>query len=214
MGYSLEHILMAVPIFLFSLTVHEFSHGYIAYKFGDPTAKNAGRLTLNPIPHIDIMGALVFILSGFRFGWAKPVPVSPFHFRDHKKGILWSAAAGPASNLILALIFGMIFRIAPVFFTDYKLLEIVQNFTTYAVLINCALAFFNLIPLPPLDGSKILFGLLPTQYDHIVMEIERIGPIALMILIGIGFLTGVSIIWVIIGPFVRLFFGLFTGLGW
>lgn len=214
MGFDLAHILMAVPIFLFSLTVHEFAHGYIAYRFGDPTAKDAGRLTLNPIPHIDLMGALVFIFSEFRFGWAKPVPVSPFHFRDHKKGILWSAAAGPASNLILAFGFGFLFRIAPALVSDPQLLEIVESFTTYAVLINCALAFFNLLPLPPLDGSKILFGLLPSQYDHMVMELERVGPFALIILIGIGFLTGVSIIWTVIGPFVRFFFGLFTGLGW
>lgn len=202
---------MAVPIFLFSLTVHEFAHGYIAYRFGDPTAKNAGRLTLNPIPHIDIMGALVFVMSNFTFGWAKPVPVSPFNFKDYKKGMLWSAAAGPASNIILALGFGLAFRLVRMMNLDPELSQILIDFTAYAVLINCALAFFNMIPLPPLDGSKILFGLLPDRYDHIAMQLERIGPLGLMILIGIGFLTSVSVIWLLIGPFVSLFFSIFTG---
>jgi Zn-dependent protease len=202
--------MMAIPIFLFALTVHEFSHGYIAYRFGDPTAKNAGRLTLNPIPHIDPMGAIVFILSGFTFGWAKPVPVVPYYFREYKRGILWSAAAGPISNLILALGFGIIFRLISVV-SDEQLADILSAFTSYAVIINCALAFFNLIPLPPLDGSKVLFGLLPDKYDYIIEQLERVGPFGLMILIGIGFLTGVSVIWVLIGPFVRFFFALFTG---
>jgi len=211
MSPEIMHALMAIPIFLFSLTVHEFAHGYIAYRFGDPTAKNAGRLTLNPLPHIDIMGALVFVLSGFRFGWAKPVPVTPQYFRDYKKGILWSAAAGPISNMILAFGFGLLFRITPFVVSDPQLAEIASRFMIYAVLINCALAFFNMIPLPPLDGSKVLFGLLPERYEHIVIQLERIGPFGLMVLIGIGFVTGVSAIWLIIGPFVSFFFKLFTG---
>lgn len=210
MSPQIVHAMMAIPIFLFALTVHEFSHGYIAYRFGDPTAKNAGRLTLNPIPHIDPMGAIVFILSGFTFGWAKPVPVVPYYFREYKRGILWSAAAGPISNLILALGFGIIFRLISVV-SDEQLADILSAFTSYAVIINCALAFFNLIPLPPLDGSKVLFGLLPDKYDYIIEQLERVGPFGLMILIGIGFLTGVSVIWVLIGPFVRFFFALFTG---
>lgn len=211
MDFDLVHILMAVPIFLFSLTIHEFSHGYIAYRLGDPTAKNAGRLTLNPIPHIDPMGALVFIFSNFTFGWAKPVPIVPYHFKDVKTGMLWTAIAGPASNMILAFGFGLIFRIAPYLVSDTQLLNIVYNFSSYGVLINCALAFFNMIPLPPLDGSKILFGLLPARHDHIAFQLERVGPFALIMLILIGALTHISIIWIIIGPFVSFFFSLFTG---
>ena len=211
MSPEIVHALMAIPIFLFSLTVHEFSHGYIAYKFGDPTAFNAGRLTFNPLPHIDPMGALVFILSGFRFGWAKPVPIMPHYFRDYKKGILWTAAAGPISNMIIALGFGILFRSVQVMIPVGQFYEIALRFCAYGVLINCALAFFNMIPLPPLDGSKVLFGLLPDQYDHIAIQFERIGPFGLMILIGIGFLTGHSAIWMIIGPFVGFFFSFFTG---
>lgn len=211
MGFDIGHILMAVPIFLFSLTVHEFSHGYIAYRLGDPTAKDAGRLTLNPIPHIDLMGALVFVMSNFTFGWAKPVPVMPYHFRDFKSGMMWSAAAGPASNLILAFGFGLAFRISATVVSDPELARIVSSFTSYGVLINCALAFFNLIPLPPLDGSKILFGLLPDKYDHIAIQLERVGPFGLIALIMLGAVTHVSVIWILIGPFVKLFFQIFTG---
>lgn len=211
MGIDIERALMAIPIFLFSLTVHEFSHGYIAYRLGDPTAKNAGRLTLNPLPHIDLMGALVFVISNFTFGWAKPVPVMPYNFKNIKMGMLWSAAAGPISNMILAFGFGLAFRIGTSVISDPALSHIVASFTMYGVFINCALGFFNMIPLPPLDGSKILFGLLPDKYDHIAMRLERVGPFGLMILIGIGFITGVSVIWLIIGPFVSMFFTLFTG---
>ncbi len=209
---SFEQILISVPIFLFSLTVHEFAHGYIAYRFGDPTAKDAGRLTLNPIPHIDPMGALFFVLSGFRFGWAKPVPVVPYHFSDPKRGMLWSAAAGPISNLLLAAGFGLIFRFSPSVVPDAQFGTIVAKMAYYAVYINCALAFFNLLPVPPLDGSKVLFGLLPQRYEHIAYELERTGPLGLLILIGIGFITGYSIIWLLIGPFVERFVSLFTGI--
>ncbi len=213
MNFDVAHMLMAVPIFLFSLTVHEFAHGYIAFKFGDPTAKDAGRLTLNPLPHIDLMGALVFVFSNFTFGWAKPVPVMPYNFKDVKKGMLWSAAAGPASNLILAFGFGLASRTIPGVAADPQLSEILAAFFRYGVLINCALAFFNMIPLPPLDGSKILFGLLPDRYDNIAYQLERIGPMGLILLIAVGFITGVSVIWLIIRPFVSLFYGLFTGAG-
>jgi Zn-dependent protease len=211
MNFDIGHLLMALPIFLFSLTVHEFAHGYVAYKFGDPTAYHAGRLTFNPIPHIDLMGALVFVLSGFRFGWAKPVPVIPHYFRDLKRGILWSAAAGPISNLIIAFGFGLVFRVLDVALPLGQPSSVVLQFLSYGVMINCALAFFNMIPLPPLDGSKVLFGLLPSEYDHIAIQLERIGPFGLMILIGIGFLTGVSVIWMLIGPFVTFFYRLFLG---
>jgi len=213
MSQTVAHALMAIPIFLFSLTIHEFSHGYIAYRFGDPTAKNAGRLTLNPLPHIDLMGALVFLISNFTFGWAKPVPVVPNYFREYKKGILWSAAAGPISNLLLALGAGILFRIIPNMMPDHQTASIVASFLSYAVMINCALAFFNLIPLPPLDGSKVLFGILPDRYDYIAEQLERVGPFGLMVLIGIGFLTGFSVIWMLIGPFVTFFYHLFTGVG-
>jgi Zn-dependent protease len=213
MEFDIEHALMAIPIFLFSLTVHEFSHGYIAYLLGDPTAKDAGRLTLNPLPHIDLMGALVFVISGFRFGWAKPVPVMPYSFANVKKGMLLSAAAGPASNILLAFLAGLVLRTVPDMIPDIQLATIVAQFLFYAVQINCLLAFFNMIPLPPLDGSKILFGLLPDRYDHVAVQLERVGPIGLMILIGIGFITHISVIWLIIGPFVSIFIRLFTGIG-
>jgi Zn-dependent protease len=135
----------------------------------------------------------------------------PHNFKDFKKGILWTAAAGPISNMIIALGFGILFRSVQVMIPVGQFYEIALRFCAYGVLINCALAFFNMIPLPPLDGSKVLFGLLPDRYDHIAVRLERIGPFGLMILIGIGFLTGHSAIWMIIGPFVGFFFSFFTG---
>jgi len=213
---DLERALLSIPIFLLALTVHEFAHGYAAYLLGDKTAFRAGRLTLNPIPHIDPFGALVFVMSNFTFGWAKPVPVDLRYFRDPKKGMLLTASAGPISNLIQALIFGIIIRIGG--FSGHVLSSpdsdfntIIGKFVWYGVFVNCALAFFNLIPVPPLDGSKILYGLLPRGKEYIIYQLERVGPMLLIVLIASSFLFHYSLIWAIIGPFVKLAILIFTG---
>jgi Zn-dependent protease len=213
---NLERALLSIPIFLLALTLHEFAHGYAAYLLGDKTAFRAGRLTFNPIKHIDPFGALVFVLSNFTFGWAKPVPVNVSYTPNPKRAMLITALMGPVSNIAQAFVFGMIIRFANIpgwvlgsSNTDFA--TIIGKFVWFGIFVNCALAFFNLLPVPPLDGSKILYGLLPHRYDHIVYDLERYGPIALIFLIGFGFLTGRSIIWPIIGPFINGTIFLFTG---
>jgi len=217
MNIDWQQALISLPVFLLALTIHEFSHGYAAYRLGDKTAFYAGRLTFNPIKHLDPIGVLVFVLSNFHFGWAKPVPVNPRNLDDPKRGMLITAAAGPLSNLVQALVFGLVFRLGG--FTGYDLMSSATDFHTiaakflfYAIFINCILAFFNMIPVPPLDGSKIMFGLLPRGKEHIAMQLERVGPMLLLILIGSSFIFGFSLIWTLIGPFVKLFVNLFSGI--
>lgn len=213
---NLERAMLSIPIFLLALTFHEFAHGYAAYLLGDKTAFRAGRLTFNPIKHIDPFGALVFVLSNFTFGWAKPVPINLSNVKNEKRAMLITAVMGPVSNIVQAFVFGMIIRFADI--PGYVLgsanndfSTIIGKFVWFGIFVNCALAFFNLIPVPPLDGSKILYGLLPHRYDHFIYDLERYGPIALIFLIGFGFLTGHSILWPIIQPFISGTIFLFTG---
>jgi len=176
-------ILLAVPV-LFSITVHEVCHGYAAYCFGDPTAKLAGRLTLNPIKHIDIVGLLVLFVTRM-IGWAKPVPVNPRNFKNPRKDMMWVSLAGPASNLGLAVIFALVFRLTEPFFHSpifYPLGDMLQ----IMVMINVGLAIFNLIPIPPLDGGHILQGLLPEDMAYAWARIEPYGFIILLVLIFSG----------------------------
>ncbi|MBN1635729.1 MAG: site-2 protease family protein [Deltaproteobacteria bacterium] len=176
-------ILLAVPV-LFSITVHEVCHGYAAYYFGDPTAKLAGRLTLNPIKHIDIVGLLVLFVTRM-IGWAKPVPVNPRNFKNPRKDMMWVSLAGPASNLGLAVIFALVFRLTEPFFHSpflYPLGDMLQ----ITVMINVGLAIFNLIPIPPLDGGHILQGLLPEDMAYAWARIEPYGFIILIVLIFSG----------------------------
>jgi Zn-dependent protease len=213
---DLEMALIAIPIFLLALTIHEFSHGYAAYLLGDKTAFRAGRLTFNPIKHLDPFGVLVFVLSEFRFGWAKPVPVNLSYTKNPKMADLITSIVGPLSNLAQALVFGIIIRAADIpgdvfYSTNNDFATIIGKFLVYGLYLNCILAYFNLIPIPPLDGSGILFGLLPRRYEHIMYDLHRYGPFILIFLIGFGFLTGRSIIWALIGPPVRITMRLFAG---
>lgn len=217
MNIDWQQALISLPVFMLALTIHEFSHGYAAYRMGDKTAFYAGRLTFNPIKHLDPIGVLVFVLSNFHFGWAKPVPVDLRNLDDPKRGMLITAAAGPFSNLVQATVFGLIFRLGG--FTGYDIMSsssdlhsIAAKFLFYAIFINCILAFFNMIPVPPLDGSKIMYGLLPRGKEYIAMQLEKVGPMLLLLLIGSGFIFGFSLIWVLIGPFVKLFVSLFSGI--
>jgi len=173
-------ILLIVPV-LFSITVHEVCHGYTAYRFGDPTAKNAGRLTLNPIKHIDIVGLLVLFITRM-IGWAKPVPVDPRYFKNPRKDMLWVSLAGPASNIGLAVVFAFIHKAfggmlaASYFFPLSFMIEIM-------IMINVGLAVFNLIPIPPLDGSHIMEGLLPPDMARAYSSIAPYGFMILLLLI-------------------------------
>ena len=209
---NLQIIILLAPVILLALSVHEFAHGLVAYRLGDPTAKYAGRLTLNPLSHLDPIGTLMLFLV--HFGWAKPVPVDPRHFANPKRDMLWVALAGPASNMFLAFLSGLVIRFINAHPGPFMGSFIGNSFTVMMVLslqINLALAVFNLLPIPPLDGSKVLYGLLPPQYEHVTYNLERYGPGILFGLILLGMITGVSILWAFIGPFVGFFSTLFAG---
>jgi Zn-dependent protease len=173
-------ILLIVPV-LFSLSVHETCHGLVAYKLGDPTAKLAGRLTLNPLKHIDVIGLLVLFITRM-IGWAKPVPVDPRNFKNPRKGMLWVALAGPGSNMGLAVIFAIILKfVGPVLFTT--LLYPIKTMIEIMVVINVGLAIFNLIPIPPLDGGRVMVGVLPENMARSWAKIEPYGFVILLVLI-------------------------------
>ena len=181
-SYLLNIVLSVVPSLL-CITFHEVSHGYVAYRLGDTTAKDAGRLTLNPLKHIDPMGLLMMVV--FKFGWAKPVPVNMMRFRSPKRGMALTALAGPVSNVLLALVFlflyGLLYR---ALYSVQFLLDMIW-LTAY---ISLALAIFNIIPVSPLDGSKVLFALLPDAAYAKLMRYERYGGLVLMVLMMTGVL--------------------------
>jgi Zn-dependent protease len=205
----LQRAIIAAPAIFLALTVHEFFHAWTAYRFGDSTARDMGRLTLNPLAHLDLLGVLMMFLSQFHFGWAKPVPVNPYNFRKPRIADIWVSAAGPLSNLGLGLFFGLIFRIVVAGRLDIP--DAVGTFLLISVMINVSLAFFNLIPLFPLDGSHILRNLLPSHMGPSLDRFDSISPMLLMGLIMIGAFTTISPIFVILNPFTRFFTQLFLG---
>jgi Zn-dependent protease len=173
-----------IAVLLMSVVIHEVSHGYMALLYGDRTAKDSGRLTLNPIAHLDPIGSvilpvLIYFSTGFTFGWAKPVPYNPENLRDEKWGSIAVAAAGVGANFIIALVFGLILRFSANMGAPQDFLAIVSSI----VIINLSLAIFNLVPIPPLDGSKILFPLLPRTFYEIISFIEQYSIIILLIFI-------------------------------
>lgn len=169
-----------------SVVIHEISHGFVAYIMGDPTAKYSGRLTLNPISHLDPVGSIILplflgIMGGPIFGWARPVPYNPYNLRDQKWGPGIVAAAGPFSNILIALVFGLTLRFLIGLNTPF--LEAFIQIIAWIVLINIVLAIFNLVPIPPLDGSKVLFSLLPYRWNHVERLLETYGIFFLLIFI-------------------------------
>ena len=179
-------LLLTVPTVLISLTFHEVAHGYAAYKLGDPTAYNMGRLTLNPLAHLDPLGALLMLLVGF--GYAKPVPVNAGYFKKPKYGMAITAAAGPVTNLLLGLVATIImytyaWNLSPLINANIVLYVIYQMLLYFAYL-NFALAIFNMIPLPPFDGSRVLFAFLPDRLYFGIMKYERYIMIAVLVLMS------------------------------
>ena len=198
-----EVLVLLIPVLLFALVFHEFAHGWVANKLGDPTAKYAGRLTLNPIAHLDMFGSLMILFVGF--GWAKPVPVDSRYLANPRTDMMKIAFAGPAANLLLAFVTGMLIRA-----TGY-----LGPFTTMMIMftqINIMLAVFNMIPIPPLDGSQIFSGMMIRSNPDLVMKLQIYGPQILMGLILFGMFTSFSPIWMIISPFVNFFMYLFAGM--
>jgi len=198
-----EVLVLLIPVLLFALVFHEFAHGWVANKLGDPTAKYAGRLTLNPIAHLDMFGSLMILFVGF--GWAKPVPVDSRYLANPRIDMMKIAFAGPAANLLLAFITGILIRS-----TGY-----LGPFTTMMIMftqINIMLAVFNMIPIPPLDGSQIFSGMMIRSNPDLVMKLQIYGPQILMGLILFGMFTSFSPIWMIISPFVNFFMYLFAGM--
>ena len=182
-------IVMNILPSLLCITLHELSHGYVACRLGDTTAKDAGRLTLNPIKHIDIMGLLMMVV--FRFGWAKPVPVNMYRFKNPKKGMSLTALAGPACNFLLAGVF--LFLYGLLFYplhTGGTVAETVLQLIYTTAYLSLSLAVFNLIPIPPLDGSKVLFSLIPDESYFKLMRYERYGMILLLVLVSTKVLGG------------------------
>lgn len=179
--------ILSLLVLLFSVIIHELAHGCVAYSLGDPTAKYAGRLTLNPLKHLDMWGSIILpiflflIGSPFLFGWAKPVPINPYNFKDQKHGEIKVSFAGPAANLSLALVFGLIMRFVPTGIISVSPGMI--DFLTYTVSINIWLAIFNLIPVPPLDGSWILFNFLPDKFREFKEFSRRYGMVIILALI-------------------------------
>ena len=198
-----EVLVLLIPVLLFALVFHEFSHAWVANKLGDPTARYAGRLTLNPMAHLDPFGGLMILFVGF--GWAKPVPVDIRYLSNPRVDMMKIAFAGPASNLLLAFIGGTILRLG---FVHGTMAMMIMLFTQ----INIMLAVFNMIPIAPLDGSQIFSGLLIRTNPELVRNLQLYGPQILMGAILIGYFTPISPIWWFMGPFVKFFLFLFAGL--
>ena len=205
--------IFSIIVLIMSVVVHEYAHGFVANKLGDPTAKLQGRLTLNPLKHLEWFGSfivpLITSMVGLGFGWAKPVIINPYNFKNPKRDELLVALAGPLSNLILAGFFALVMRFM---FSGYVPFSFVSGIYGHAlitifsiiVLVNITLAIFNLIPVPPLDGSKVLFTLIPEQASKLRENIERFSLIYIIIVI--------LVIWPIIRPLIPFLFSLFVGI--
>lgn len=187
-------LLFVVPCVLFALTIHEVSHGYMAYRLGDPTARNMGRLTLNPLKHLDPMGTLCMIL--FHFGWARPVPINARYFKKKRRDTALTAAAGPVSNFIMAFLGVLVQQILLAIFVRhpaesqfaFNMQYAALTLSSYFHILNLSLGLFNLIPMPPLDGSRIFLTFLPAKYYFGIMQYERYIQLGLLLLLWLGFL--------------------------
>lgn len=192
-GFSLDtvlNLLARVFVVFCTLPVHEYAHALVATKLGDDTARLKGRLTLAPLAHIDLIGALMIFLVGF--GYAKPVPVNPRRFKNPKAGMALTALAGPVSNVLMAFVFMMLRGVSTILYVRTGLLfaDVAQSFFFFAAQINISLAVFNLIPIPPLDGSRIINLIIPSKYYFKIMQYERYIILAVFALMFFGILDG------------------------
>ncbi len=204
---STQIVIFEIIVLVFSAIIHEYMHGWMADRLGDPTAKNLGRLTLNPIPHIDLFGSiilplvLVFSGAGFVLGWAKPVPFNPNNLRDQKYGAAKVAAAGPMANLIVALFFGLLIRFLGGWLLNIN--PVLLDFFAIIVFINLLLLVFNLVPIPPLDGSKVLMPFLPYSWQIKYASLERFGFFLVLLFVIFAFS--------LIAPIIYFLFSLLVG---
>ncbi|WP_048602185.1 site-2 protease family protein [Rubeoparvulum massiliense] len=202
--FDLESLLFRVVAFTLAFTIHEWAHAFVATRLGDRTALMAGRLTLNPIAHVDPLGLLMILFGPF--GWAKPVPTNPSRFRGNiRRGILLVSLAGPISNLILAILFAIIFSQTSmstwiITYGDHSIQALFTYIVWYSIMINTALFVFNMLPVAPLDGSKVLHSLLPLRYDWKLQHYQQYGPFILLLIVFIDplreFLLGRPLLWV------------------
>lgn len=187
---SIEELIYTIPAVLVAISMHEFAHGYVSYKLGDPTPKKEGRLSLNPFRHLDLVGTICLMV--FHFGWAKPVMVNPYYYKNRKKGMLLVALGGPVMNFIISFLsllgMGIIIKVTGGYAGDVAVF--IFNLLSYMVIINLGLGVFNLIPVPPLDGSKVLGAVLPEEKYFKYMQYERYGYIILLVLLGVGLISG------------------------
>lgn len=192
-------VILALPILL-AVTCHEVAHGYVADRLGDPTARLAGRLTFNPLVHLDLVGTLVFVVTRM-IGWAKPVPVNAANFSNPRRGMLWVGLAGPGANLVVAVVLAAVFhglRALPVAADSWfsaQVLGPLLLMVEAGVLVNLGLGFFNLVPIPPLDGSRVLAGVLPVAAARVLALGERYGFLLLLLLVFSGALR-----WTVLPP--------------
>jgi len=192
-----QQFLLWLPGILYAMTIHEFFHGYTALKLGDPTAKLSGRLTLNPLKHIDWFGFLALLIA--HIGWAKPVPINPYYFKNPKRDMGIAALAGPLSNIGSAIIIGLILRFLYPLMVSNPVTRILLLMLLFTVMVNLFFAFFNLIPLHPLDGSHILEALLPPEYAMRYREIARYSPFILLGIIFVSYvIPGLNILYPIV----------------
>jgi Zn-dependent protease len=211
MDFNYKLIIIQAPVILFALTIHEYCHGFVANYLGDDTALRQGRLTLNPIAHLDVIGTILMFMVGF--GWAKPVPVNPLNFKNPKKGMLLVALAGPVSNLLTAIVAAIFLRnLIPTIITSdqaisgfYSTLLVVIVLT---VIYGVALAIFNLLPIPPLDGSRVLYGVLPERQAYAYSRFEPYGVMALFALFLFGGRAFSVVIWYPVSIITELISGL------
>ena len=204
MSFDISQWIVRIPVLLFAITIHEYAHGRAALWLGDPTAKNMGRLTLNPRPHIDPFGAICLFL--FNFGWAKPVPVNPRYFKNIRKDIILMSLAGPLANILLALLAGILIRY---FFFPW---DIYRLALIYLLFMNIGLGLFNLVPIPPLDGSHVLENLLPLRAAQKYREFGRYGAIIILGIVMLDNFAHTGILSrVLIGP-MKYLAHLFSGI--
>lgn len=181
MKEQLIGLILSVPGLLLALSMHEFAHGYAAYKMGDNTAKYNGRLSINPFAHLDPIGTLCLFL--FHFGWAKPVPINPNNFTNRRRGVIIVSLAGPFMNFLLALLSALAVQLLRKFAPASEIAIFLYYILQYSEILNIGLMVFNLIPIPPLDGSKVLFALLPDEWYAKLMRYERYGMALLAVLL-------------------------------